>query len=152
MADDGAEEVKKREIVVGLPNSRNKLFKIRKPPKPKLKAAEVEKKLSKIPKPPKPKSDGAEEVKKREIVVALPNSHNKLFKIRKPPKPKLKAAEVEKELSKIPKPPKPKSKSSRSGERETSDCSGFKKRTRPAYQNSKAKTEGSSDEPRLKLF
>lgn len=43
MADEGAEEVKKREIVLGLPNSHNKLFKIRKPPKPKLKAAEGEK-------------------------------------------------------------------------------------------------------------
>ncbi|KAB5513658.1 hypothetical protein DKX38_027564 [Salix brachista] len=48
MADDGAEEVKKREIVVGLTNNLHKLFKIRKPPKPKLKAAEVEKELSKI--------------------------------------------------------------------------------------------------------
>ncbi|KAJ6706458.1 hypothetical protein OIU79_010995 [Salix purpurea] len=38
MADDG----EKREIVVGLPNNHDKLFKIRKPPKPKPKAAEGE--------------------------------------------------------------------------------------------------------------
>ncbi|KAJ6715893.1 hypothetical protein OIU74_008600 [Salix koriyanagi] len=87
MAD--GREVKKQEIVVGLTNNLHKLFKIRKPPKPKLKTAEVEKELSKIPTPPKPKSNAAEVEKEKRV---------------------LKAAEVEKELSKIPKPPKPKSK------------------------------------------
>ncbi|KAJ6777299.1 VOLTAGE-DEPENDENT ANION-SELECTIVE CHANNEL [Salix koriyanagi] len=82
MAD--GREVKKREIVVGLTNNLHKLFKIRKPPKPKLKTAEVEKELSKIPTPPKPKSNAAEVEKEKRV---------------------LKAAEVEKELSKIPKPP-----------------------------------------------
>ncbi|KAB5534323.1 hypothetical protein DKX38_017409 [Salix brachista] len=82
-------EVKKREIVVGLTNNLHELFKIRKPPKPKLKTAEVEKELSKIPTPPKQKSNAAEVEKEKRV---------------------LKAAEVEKELSKIPKPPKPKSK------------------------------------------
>ncbi|KAJ6348289.1 hypothetical protein OIU76_004706 [Salix suchowensis] len=37
----------------------------------------------------------ADDGEKREIVVGLPNNHDKLFKIRKPPKPKPKAAEGE---------------------------------------------------------
>ncbi|KAJ6715892.1 hypothetical protein OIU74_008599 [Salix koriyanagi] len=94
MAD--GREVKKREIVVGLTNNLHKLFKIRKPPKPKLKTAEVEKELSKIPTPPKPKSNTAE-VEKEKRVLKAPEVEKELSKIPKPPKPKSKAAEVEKE-------------------------------------------------------
>ena len=67
---------------MGLTNNLHKLFKIRKPPKPKLKVAEVEKELSKIP---KLKSKAAEvEKEKRVIVQVLRKEPDLPTKIQKP--------------------------------------------------------------------